>query len=80
VFRVMRMKSVTSHHQDQPGKLDGLYEGLEALEELAARFAAGEFDDLRSQRMDALLDNLPPGYSFDEEGGLITPKSRIGPV
>lgn len=76
----MRMKSVTSHHQDQPGELDGIYEGLEALEELAARFAVGEFDDLRSQRMDALLDNLPPGYGFDEEGGLITPNSRIRPA
>lgn len=76
-----RMKSVTSHHHpDQSGELDSIYEGLDELEELAARFAAGEFDDLRSQRMDALLDNLPPGYSFDEEGGLITPNSRIHPA
>ena len=39
-----------------------------------------KIDDLRSQRMDALLDNLPPGYSFDEEGGVVTPKSHIRPA
>lgn len=55
------MTSVTAHHQqDQSGDLDGIYEGLEELEELAARFAAGEFDDLRHHLMDALLDNMPP--------------------
>ena len=75
------MTSVTSHHQqDQSEDLDGIYEGLEELEELAARFAAGEFDELRNQRMDALLDNMPPGYSIDDEGRLITPDSRIRPA
>lgn len=76
-----RMTSVTSHHhQDQSGDVDDIYEGLEELEDLAARFAAGEFDELRSQLMDALLDNMPPGYSIDEEGRLITPDSRIRPA
>ena len=76
-----RMTSVTSHHQqDQSENLDGIYDGLEELEDLAARFAAGEFDELRSQRMDALLDNMPPGYSIDDEGRLITPDSRIRPA
>lgn len=76
-----RMSPVNSHHQqDQSGDLDGIYEGLEELEDLAARFAAGEFDDLRSQLMDNLLDNMPPGYSIDDEGRLITPDSRIRPA
>ena len=76
-----RMTSVTSHNQqDRPGDLDGIYEGLGELEELSARFAAGEFDELRHQLMDALLDNMPPSYSIDDEGRLITPDSRIRPA
>ena len=76
-----RMTSATSHHQqDQSGDLDGIYDGLEELEDLAARFAAGEFDGLRRQLMNSLLDNMPPGYSIDDEGRLITPDSRIRPA
>ena len=64
---------IRQSERSRPHEADDIYEGIEELEQLAGRFADGEFDDLRAERMDALLDNMPDGYRFDDNGRLINP-------